>query len=1121
MSIYTCKTYFDCITHATEKANSFGVGLNSNVILFCEDKLALSFEKALVSLSGGTFGSQVLSFQKYMDKILPKRKTLSKEGASMVVKKILTAESKNLKTFSSIGSTPSLASKTSELIAQLKSAKVTPEALFSCLDGCDAFSLSKIHDIALVFQKYEEFLKENGLTDSNNCLEDMILAIDEDDKIKSTHVIIAGYSSVTKQSCEVIKKLINNALTIDFFAIDGDNKELYTSEFSSFISRETGLSPIELPSVAIPEAKSLLDGLFNPEQIAKEGLYSDKLVVFESRTLADEVDFICSEIKNKVVFEGVRFSDIAIGVGDISNYNLLLKRKLADYGIPFFVDEKKTLSSHPLAKLISSAIRCVTRKNDTDELKKVILNGLFISDKKVADEFLKYMTKGSVTARNFPKSNSFLPSCENYMFLNAKWETLSKFILGFPQKATAKTYAEILKKFIFECGVSTNHEDKNSNEYALAEKLSAIGAEEEKTFLLSSIDKVFGLLDEISEILGDEVLTGDEFNKILSSGEEASEVSFIQEYLDCVYVSDIKNCRAKQYKYLFFAGLTVDVPQVKADTALLLDSDITALESLSVCIEPTIKVVNRREKEAQSVAFASFTDGIYLSYSISTPTGKATTKSEFVDYALAIFSNKKQKATVLTRSILESALAENREDENDLRLLKYSSLRPALFSFMAECDDYKNGASDDLTSPSSFYSSLKEVEGGKHLEFADLLIGKINKEKETFVNLPTNLYFKGGTVSASLLESFYSCPYKCFLKYGLGVKDSLSPEISSLDVGLIMHEVTEIFMKRFDEVKTEDDCQIIANEIIDDIFKRDIYARFLKRADYSYSIKLITKEASTLCLSLYRQSKNSDFVTIARELWFGEHTHPYKFIPLNTKDGKVYKLNGKVDRVDKYKNYVRIIDYKTGDASKKINNVNFYTGQNIQLYLYMNAFLVGGDKPAGAYYYGINDEYGKPEEREFSMHGKTLNDDKIILATDKTINASNPSSAVKIEVKTTKKSGESFSGDLASEETLNGYVNYAKLISEKAVDSINDGFTMPSPYEGACKYCEFGGACGFDEDDGYKCRKVKDISSTTIVNATLKKTENEGDLTISNGDKTDGEINSTNGTDSATDKKED
>ena len=58
---------------------------------------------------------------------------------------------------------------------------------------------------------------------------------------------------------------------------------------------------------------------------------------------------------------------------------------------------------------------------------------------------------------------------------------------------------KILKKFIFECGVSTNHEDKNSNEFVLAEKLSAIGAEEEKGNAL--VKETFPLLKECEEAL--------------------------------------------------------------------------------------------------------------------------------------------------------------------------------------------------------------------------------------------------------------------------------------------------------------------------------------------------------------------------------------------------------------------------------------------------------------------------------------------------------------------------------------------------------------------------------------------------------------------------------------------
>ena len=158
MAVFTSKTYFDCIENAVEKANSFGVSLDKRVILFCEDKFALSLEKALVAKAGGAFGAEVLSFGRYISRIFPNRKTLSKEGSAMAVKKILSEKKAELKVLGAMSSSPSLAVKTAELIAQLKSAKVTPSDLFNCLDGCPLSVASKIFDIALVYKGYEDFL---------------------------------------------------------------------------------------------------------------------------------------------------------------------------------------------------------------------------------------------------------------------------------------------------------------------------------------------------------------------------------------------------------------------------------------------------------------------------------------------------------------------------------------------------------------------------------------------------------------------------------------------------------------------------------------------------------------------------------------------------------------------------------------------------------------------------------------------------------------------------------------------------------------------------------------------------------------------------------------------------
>ena len=87
-------------------------------------------------------------------------------------------------------------------------------------------------------------------------------------------------------------------------------------------------------------------------------------------------------------------------------------------------------------------------------------------------------------------------------------------------------------------------------------------------------------------------------------------------------------------------SLTGEVPFVKSDAALLMDSDIAGLEELSVSIEPKISVVNKREKEAAGISLASFSETLFLSYSLSSPSGAQLVRSEIIDYAQAIFTNK-------------------------------------------------------------------------------------------------------------------------------------------------------------------------------------------------------------------------------------------------------------------------------------------------------------------------------------------------------------------------------------------------------------------------------------------------------------------------------------------------
>lgn len=1088
MAVFTSKTYFDCIDSAVEKACSFGVSLDTKVILFCEDKFALTLEKALVLKAGGAFGAEVLSFGRYISRVFPDRKTLSKEGSAMAVKKILSEQRQNLKVLGGMSQSPALAVKTAELIAQLKSAKVTPDDLFGCLDACPLNVASKLHDVALIYKGYEDFLKEKELTDSSNSLSDMLIALQRDETLKTAHVILVGYSSVTKQSCEAIEKLLSICASCDFFTVAGENLDLYTNEFLNFVLKLTNQKPIKTKTALNSEASLILDRLLNPELYEKVGLYSDKVRIYEGKSILDEVDYVCSLIRKKVCVDGYRYLDLAIGVGSMQEYGLLLKRKLADYSIPFFSDEKRKLTLHPLCKLTLHAIKSALRRNDLSEIKKVICSSLFIPEKNLADKLLRIMTERSVTASSFVSSGDFIPfeandGGENFdlTVLSQKRELLASFIKAFPKNASASQYVTLVESFALSCS-GWKEENDFSAKNILAKKLENMGADEEKTFLLSGGESFFAVLNEINEILGDEQISGEEFLKLLVSGEEASEISLIPEYYDCVYLSEIKNLRFEQYPCLFILGLSGEVPAIKADTALLQDSDIAKLDALQVSVEPKIRVVNNREKEATALAFASFKDELNISYSLTSADGKASIRSEFVDYLENIFSSSTQKVTFLNRNSLYLPLGDGEDDER--QAFAYMSLRPALFSLLSTGDDYKNGATGDLTGASSFVKALERYDQNASTT-ASSLIREINQDVKVTVDFPPSNYFAKGNVSPTVIETYYSCPYKCFLKYGVGVKDSVTSEIRSLDFGNILHNVAELFAPRLAEVKTEDDCIKVSGELVSQIFEEEKYSRFLKRPDFAYSSFLTKKEAEKLCVELFRQKNNSLFNVLGNEVWISP-------LPLLSKKG-IYKLVGKVDRIDKYKNYVRIIDYKTGNAKNKSSENNFYAGQNLQLYLYLNAFTANGNKPAGAYYYAVNDDFTKEGEAPAIMYGKTLDDDEIIAASDEEFANDNAeqSSVLEIKRKSTKK-GVSYDGRLADENTIRGYMKYAKLMAEKAVDDVVSGVAIPSPYEKACDYCEFGGICGKDVDSKANVRSVTGVKPETIINAVYRAERDKG-----------------------------
>ena len=113
MILHGVKTYYAAIDAAADLVAGQSRSPDERTVIFCEDKLTLSMEKAIVKRLGGTFNVEVLTFGRYIKKAGSDGNALTKESAAIVVKKVLGSMKSDLKTLSRLASSPAFAFETS------------------------------------------------------------------------------------------------------------------------------------------------------------------------------------------------------------------------------------------------------------------------------------------------------------------------------------------------------------------------------------------------------------------------------------------------------------------------------------------------------------------------------------------------------------------------------------------------------------------------------------------------------------------------------------------------------------------------------------------------------------------------------------------------------------------------------------------------------------------------------------------------------------------------------------------------------------------------------------------------------------------------------------------------
>ena len=1071
MKIYLANTTAECIETASNVIKPYKGFEDKSCYLFCEDKITLNQEFEIASKNGGFFGVEVLTFKRYVRLNNKKGNLLSKEASVMSIRKILNQLSNELRCFNAKIYRPNLASNVYETISQLESAKVTPETLSELLTldkNVSTALKNKIYDLHLIFKAYKKHLEDNGYLDSNDYLSLAPEIIRKDEKLKGAQIILVGFNSVTKQRADIIKALSEVTSDLSSVILGDEKSEIYTNEpLEKLKAIVENCEVIPSSKKLTAEALFIKDYLYNPV-VFKEGFnqFSTKnVMLYEAINPVSETEFIAKEILSEVR-KGKRFKDIALSVGNLKDYVPIIKRVFNEYKIPYYIDSPSLLSEHPITAYVISYIDLIKRGLNTTEFLRFISSGLFLVDKNLSDGLKKYVLKNALVRSNFKKPFEYFDNrLEEYEALrNVVYEC---YLMG----EKAKTVRELVNAVKYMLEKTKAFENMQTLGKHVQEKgeLKIFNVNEKVP------EKLLSVLDEMNFVLGDTSISILDFKNIFTSGVSGTEISVLPLFNDAVFVGECKDVKIKTVSVLFYAGLNGDIPYSKSDTAFLNDNDLLRLDELKVIVEPKIKIVNKREMENVGTQLLSFNEKLILTYCSTSLNGGEAFKSEIINYFLKAFN-----LTLIKESEIKNLKINSKTILNSGILKGFITEKTSLKEILKYSGDKKLDNPDFRKVVSVFYQGLSELGYESAKNKADALLSRSDRNDK--LNLSSGDYFKNKLTSASAIERYFNCPYSAFASNVLKLKNLENGEMQVYETGTMLHSLIELYVKDIEEVKDNESSDNLVSKIIKNLLSQEEYSRYLNKPQYKFTFSRLEKEGKRVCFAIYKSLKNSEFKPYLLEASFNDNSK-FKAIKLNTKNGE-YKIQGKIDRVDKYKNNIRIIDYKSGNIDA--GNEAFYSGRKLQLYLYLNAFISDGFKPAGTYYFPVHDKFMDKKDKTYQMRGRTVDEEEILSATD--VNLLNDKTSEYVSVKINKDGSSSKRSEILTQEEMQSYLKYALKVAENAIDEINSGFIKPTPYKDACNYCKYGGMCGFDMENGVE-RQCKNVTKETIIKAVNGKKE--------------------------------
>ena len=806
----------------------------------------------------------------------------------------------------------------------------------------------KLLDLALVDAVYHQRLLDSFGDDPAERLARMTEKLKETPVFADCRVYVDSFTSFTAQEYDVLTELLRQceeitvALCADGYASRLPHLES-VNKTAQRLSRLANLTDTPVKRTVLSpdrtkrpeELRLLAEELWHFEgKRQAPPPQSEAVTLLSCTNLYEEAEAAALQILSWVQ-EGMRYGEIAVIVRDTETYRGVLDAALERHGIPYFLSERTDLSAKPLARLILSALRAVSRNyhvKDVMTLAKTGLTGLSQKDVALFEEYCETwhisgsrfldpvwsMNPDGLTTDRSPRSEEILTAANR-----ARRELIEPLRhLSANLRASAKMVdrCRALYDYLIEISIPDLLSSRAKEEIAKGQLRRA--GETLRLYRLLT-DTLTGM----ANLLPESELSVEEFLSALSLLLSGSDIGSVPNAHDCVVIGSAATLRIENIRATMLLGLCEgEFPRAITDDGMLSEADKSALEEVGILLDSRESIRNSEELFYVYRAVSKPTDRLMLSTCARLPDGSARTPSLAFNRACLLLG---REAEAFDRSMLRFA------EENAAKESAPLSLSPALPG-----------------------TSLR--------------------------------------LSQSKIRTFVLCPYSYYSTYRLQLREKKDSTPSYADDGTFLHHVFEQFLLtclspdgRAILLPDHKEAEQLADRIIEQylnevcpISGEQMDRRLLHL--FSRLRKLALLMLEEICAEL-RQSK---FVPSAFEQVIGrEGENGLPPVRLTLKNGATVTLSGMIDRVDLLvqedgKTYLRVVDYKSGKHVFSPEDVR--SGLDLQLVLYLHAALSKSNTDytaAGAQFLYANNEKGKIE---ICRSGFLLDDEAVKEAADAT-----------------------------------------------------------------------------------------------------------------------------------------